>query len=341
MYSIANAIGNPSDGSAACYTQAIMIQFFGLSSMLWTVTIAYTVDRVYLKGRSIEEAAEIKKTFHYIVWGISLLLTILPATTGNYGQSTGWCWIDVKENAEAGTAWRFVTFYIPLWLVAGYNLSVYAHVRSALNAAVEQGGENAGNIAGLQRMVYYPLVLVVCYIFGTISRIQQIFGPPVYGLVILHTIGMSSQGTLNALVYGLTPSVKRVMCGEGSKLDEPSVQNVDRMDDGLVSVGLDDAKSGDATFEPARPRIRPYPAYTCTNGSAKNSTVAADILSPVPLYVNGMPLILARYPNLNTSGDRVYNNWMNVGRVGSSASDVQWFSMSDPAGDVSKRASAW
>uniref|UniRef100_A0A7S2TMP9 G-protein coupled receptors family 2 profile 2 domain-containing protein n=1 Tax=Lotharella oceanica TaxID=641309 RepID=A0A7S2TMP9_9EUKA len=246
MYSIANAIGNPSDGSAACYTQAIMIQFFGLSSMLWTVTIAYTVDRVYLKGRSIEEAAEIKKTFHYIVWGISLLLTILPATTGNYGQSTGWCWIDVKENAEAGTAWRFVTFYIPLWLVAGYNLSVYAHVRSALNAAVEQGGENAGNIAGLQRMVYYPLVLVVCYIFGTISRIQQIFGPPVYGLVILHTIGMSSQGTLNALVYGLTPSVKRVMCGEGSKLDEPSVQNVDRMDDGLVSVGLDDAKSGDA-----------------------------------------------------------------------------------------------
>jgi len=95
------------------------------------------------------------------------------------------------------------------------------------------------------------------------------------------------------------------------------------------------------TFEPARPRIRPYPAYTCTNGSAKNSTVAADILSPVPLYVNGMPLILARYPNLNTSGDRVYNNWMNVGRVGSSASDVQWFSMSDPAGDVSKRASAW
>eukprot|EP00954_Amorphochlora_amoebiformis_P017894 1322288-Amorphochlora_amoeboformis.AAC.1 len=59
-------------------------------------------------------------------------------------------------------------------------------------------------------------------------------------LVVLHTIGMSSQGTLNALVYGLTPAVKKVLCNDGRKvLEAPSVEDVNRGDDGLVSVELD------------------------------------------------------------------------------------------------------
>jgi len=261
MYSIGNAIGNPSDGSAACYVQAVFIEFFGMSSALWTACIAYVVDRVYLKGRQLGEATSLKRGFHIFVWGLSALLTILPATTGNYGPSTGWCWIDVSSNPTAGTAWRFICFYLPLWAVVGYNLSVYIKVNRALNEAGAGDGGNA-NIRQIQRMIYYPLVLVICYIFGTISRIQQLFGPPVYGLVILHTIGMSSQGTLNAIVYGLTPSVKNLLFGKHRALDEPAIgeehddvdelphedrsdlspenaRNVKATDKGLVSVNLE------------------------------------------------------------------------------------------------------
>eukprot|EP00467_Chlorarachnion_reptans_P019472 CAMPEP_0114517478 /NCGR_PEP_ID=MMETSP0109-20121206/17915_1 /TAXON_ID=29199 /ORGANISM="Chlorarachnion reptans, Strain CCCM449" /LENGTH=365 /DNA_ID=CAMNT_0001698001 /DNA_START=9 /DNA_END=1106 /DNA_ORIENTATION=+ len=254
VYSIANGIGNPGDGSDACYAQAVLIQFFGLSSAFWTACIAYTVDRVFLKGYTIDQAQELKQVFHFIVWGVSAFLTILPATTGNYGQSAGWCWIDVRSNAAAGTAWRFVCFYIPLWTVAAYNLSVYSRVRRALADAAGHGEANVKNIRQLQRMVYYPLVLVVCYIFGTISRIQQIFGPPVYGLVILHTIGMSSQGTLNAIVYGLTPSVRKTVFGSTVTEDEPAVDEPigrleekddapreagDKQEEGLVSINLE------------------------------------------------------------------------------------------------------
>jgi len=88
-------------------------------------------------------------------------------------------------------------------------------------------------------MVYYPMVLVGCYFFGTISRIQQIFGPPVFALVILHTIGMSSQGTFNALVYGLSPSVKSALFGKHGGDVPPSINETSPPDHQMMNVELD------------------------------------------------------------------------------------------------------
>lgn len=212
VYSIANGIGNPRDGTDACYVQAIFIQFFGLASIMWTATIAYTVEQVYLKDdspiKTLEDAARLKMTFHYIIWPVVTLCTILPATTGNYGSAAGWCWIDVIKNSTAGTVWRFFCFYIPLWAVCIYNLVVYAKVRKRLQETAEREGKLPDRVKRLTRLVYYPLILVVCYIFGTINRIVSIFSRPVFGIVIIHAVGMSSQGTLNAIVYGMNPQVK-------------------------------------------------------------------------------------------------------------------------------------
>ena len=80
---------------------------------------------------------------------------------------------------------------------------------------------------------------IVCECAASVNRIMQIFGPPVFWVTVLHTIGKinhhslccsnpsyvvmtpslvyiptaggtgaASQGTLNAFVYGLTPSVR-------------------------------------------------------------------------------------------------------------------------------------
>jgi len=133
----------------------------------------------------------------------------------------------------------------------------------------------ASSASTLDRVKYYPMVLLVCYFWGmcrcasllhwlrvpyrardvegglivfgsivcecaaSVNRIMQIFGPPVFWVTVLHTIGKinhislcclnpsyvvmspsliyiptaggtgaASQGTLNAFVYGLTPSVR-------------------------------------------------------------------------------------------------------------------------------------
>jgi len=41
------------------------------------------------------------------------MFTVLPATTTNYGQTEIWCWI---TGEGTGNVWRFVCFYIPLFL---------------------------------------------------------------------------------------------------------------------------------------------------------------------------------------------------------------------------------
>eukprot|EP00466_Bigelowiella_natans_P019539 jgi/Bigna1/82070/fgenesh1_pg.87_\ len=50
--------GNPSDGSGACYAQAVLTQLFQIASMLWTVAVALVAD--YWK-------------IHAVVWGSKLM----------------------------------------------------------------------------------------------------------------------------------------------------------------------------------------------------------------------------------------------------------------------------
>ncbi len=90
--------------------------------------------------------------------------------------------------------------------------------------------------ATLQRMKFYPMVLIFCYLFATIRRVLDWATEdqtPFYW-AMLHTFFAAIPGFLNAVVYGLTKDVKRKnvefwsgICGQKSNakrvgLDEDS-----------------------------------------------------------------------------------------------------------------------
>lgn len=59
-------------------------------------------------------------------------------------------------------------------------------------------------------MILYPLILVVCGLFNTISRVLQLFFPNIilpYWLILIQYIFGRLQGFLNALVYGIYPNL--------------------------------------------------------------------------------------------------------------------------------------
>lgn len=63
----------------------------------------------------------------------------------------------------------------------------------------------------LQRMKFYPMVLILCYLFATIRRVLDwatADQTPFYW-AMLHTFFAAIPGVLNAVVYGLTKDVKR------------------------------------------------------------------------------------------------------------------------------------
>jgi hypothetical protein len=62
----------------------------------------------------------------------------------------------------------------------------------------------------IKRLKWYPIILIVCWIFGTIGRIYNFTSPrePAVWLTILAVFFGAINGLLNAIVYGISGPVK-------------------------------------------------------------------------------------------------------------------------------------
>ena len=149
--------------------------------------------------------------------------------SSSYESSGGWCWISGKD--AGGIAQRLLLFYIPVWTAVSFNCFVYYKVIKRIrlvSRSQQPGDENSGDLskilAMINRLKLYPLILVICWIFPTINRIQNFadfYHPQVWLSGI--AVGLSSlNGCFNALVYGFTPGVRaalksRAFCVKGGR----------------------------------------------------------------------------------------------------------------------------
>ena len=62
----------------------------------------------------------------------------------------------------------------------------------------------------IKRLKYYPFILIICWVFGTINRIYNFAEPedPLLWLTIIHVTLGSINGLFNAIVYGISGPVK-------------------------------------------------------------------------------------------------------------------------------------
>jgi hypothetical protein len=113
---------------------------------------------------------------------------------------------------------KILQFYIPLWAAIGYNTYCYVTVYRAMKTLISglsslSDSDAMGNIKNIKRLMYYPMILVICWFFGTLNRLQAILSPddPVIWLTVLHILLGSLQGLFNAVVYGISGPVKRLI----------------------------------------------------------------------------------------------------------------------------------
>jgi len=204
LISLAKLFGNAGSVSTGfCYFQAVLMSYFEVSSILWALALAFTLHMAFLRGDprfSAENIGALHQWYH-VVWIIALIVTILPTSTDSYGEAGGWCWIQNRNGADV--AWRIIQFYGILWIAWGYSSFVYVSVALRLRA-------QAPAQPVVRRIMYYPLVLVVCWMGATVRRLVEVLsgsGAP-YGLVLWHVILSGLYGFCNAIVYGLTPSIR-------------------------------------------------------------------------------------------------------------------------------------
>ena len=232
--------------SPACWAQALGNAVFELSSVLWTSAIAATL---YAQVMLAIRPERMERAFYAIsafCWGLPLVLALLPLTQGLsvYGASGSWCWI-----RAAFPGWIFAIFYAPLWLCMFLNVLVHVRIKARLEAMIRGGAAStdAATAAKLalviERLKWYPFVLIVVWAPASISRIvEAALGRPLFGLVLFHRLFSSSQGLLNAAAYGLSRGVREALHADAFRLFPQCVAApAVAMEDGVVTAVAADA----------------------------------------------------------------------------------------------------
>mmetsp|Transcript_26789 Transcript_26789/g.70329 ORF Transcript_26789/g.70329 Transcript_26789/m.70329 type:complete len:333 (-) Transcript_26789:829-1827(-) len=197
-----------------CLTQAWLKSVFELSSVLWTACTCHCLYMVVVHHHA--DVRRFEFYYHVFSWGVPFVLALIVQFQNLYGFSGGWCWI-----IPSAPEWRFIQFYIPLWMVFVYNFMLYALLFDRIRDLMKHGTSDTGDSQGSKevrhfwRLGAYPVVLLVCWSFGSVNRIQNSMDPrhPILWLFVAHRFFGSLQGLLNCLVYGMNRSVRARIFG--------------------------------------------------------------------------------------------------------------------------------
>ncbi|CAN0410472.1 unnamed protein product [Hapterophycus canaliculatus] len=89
-----------------------------MAQILWAVAIACVLYDVTVILRMYHPHVQngIMRRFHFAVWGAVLFSMLLLFTTGSYGSTGSWCWIETnpKPDFDVGTVQRYLVLYCPL-----------------------------------------------------------------------------------------------------------------------------------------------------------------------------------------------------------------------------------
>lgn len=203
-----------------CKAEAILTSYFSLAIVLRTATLSYYLHSSVKRVRENRGIQNRERYERFLEWcfggfanGIPLLVLAIPFDF--FGKSEGWCWIkDTDEYFIYGTMLRLVSFYVPLWLVVGYNVLIYSNIRGVLQRQGYLMQFPTPDIDQIvQRLRWYPWVLALCYAVPTVNRFYQIGteGAKSDWLCLASGFSLSLCGLGNAIVYGFSESVREQM----------------------------------------------------------------------------------------------------------------------------------
>lgn len=208
----------PSEDSLLCIGQSICTQFFSTVSYCWVLAIAITLYQVLVLDETGEDDAEDQKRkerkmfvkYCLYISGFATFTCILPFIGGTYGKAGAWCWID---DSTLGSVWRYLVFYVPVWLSMLVLIFMYYRIVKKINADLDGADDivSRGLTSVVRRLMAYPLIFFCSYIPATILRIQNSISPdtPIVWLYAVAVFALNVTGFFNAFAYGLNDSLRR------------------------------------------------------------------------------------------------------------------------------------
>eukprot|EP01128_Nolandella_sp_AFSM9_P003439 TRINITY_DN1482_c0_g1_i1.p1 TRINITY_DN1482_c0_g1~~TRINITY_DN1482_c0_g1_i1.p1 ORF type:complete len:333 (+),score=42.70 TRINITY_DN1482_c0_g1_i1:33-1031(+) len=202
-------LGKEAEHPGMCSLQGFLAQFSQIAMFAWTLALTLDLYLFVVNGENLTKRKE--NVIHGSAFALSMIMALLPATTGAYGPAGVWCWI---THANSGNMWRWVSFYIPIYVMAIAVITLLAiisytvRVRFASDTSTSEQ-ERAAAEALVTRLRLYPLIVLGLYVFPTINRIYDAAAPEdSFFLWILHALTGPLLGFCSAIVYGLDRPIR-------------------------------------------------------------------------------------------------------------------------------------
>lgn len=210
-YCVAILLGEPRSPGGKCFVQGAMTTYFGIASIMWTGTLAFSLRELTEKQNYRIEDSELIMVFS--AFGVPLVLTIVAYAIAGFGPANGRCWI---ANSPQGYRMSLFCFYLPLWITIGYSMWAYGQMRRHVQSAFEafkdgQDGQNTSTPFQCYQLSLFPLAFGICWLSSSMLHILRFIVPngsfPL--LEILSVSTGSLQGFVNALICGFSPEFRK------------------------------------------------------------------------------------------------------------------------------------
>lgn len=179
MNSILDGLSIQCSSNQLCWTKAILNQFFGISSFLWTAAISHSsytaVSGLYT--RQTLDSSTLMKRYHICCWGLPFIIVIIMFGTSTSAESTGYSCISGIESTrdrfikkDAFIFINLLLYFLPLVIVQIFNVYVFRFLSKTLRYMP--------TVNDVQRkFTRYLLVVIITKAVFIISRYKIIVDP--------------------------------------------------------------------------------------------------------------------------------------------------------------------
>jgi hypothetical protein len=197
--------------SSRCEMYAYLIASFQVTSVYWTVYIAYCVKY------SILNHTEFQPRFKWWVYpllgyGVPMAFASLPFITDSYDkEAMTWC-LMAKHGFFWANLWYIILFYIPLIIGLVYCLVSYVKtsraVRLAHSVMLNDTTDLKSQLFFIRKLKYFPIILVVCWVPGlAVEFTLYLAGTQLETIDKVAVILSCTQGLLNSVAYGYSSAL--------------------------------------------------------------------------------------------------------------------------------------
>ena len=207
--------------TSLCLVQGLLIQVFTLAGVMWTGIIAL------LLWSACRNSVIYQINFGWGITGVvlfSTLTSVLPFTWNLnainlvYVPAGAWCWFPAKSLEE-----KFGLLYVPLSLIVVMVSTAYCYIRTHTRRNLVDAN------SFFPKLRYYPLILCFCLIPLAINRLLEGFITPPIELKLWAALSHRLLGFFNALVYGYTNEVRRIVDNTPNNQLDSSVRSESAM----------------------------------------------------------------------------------------------------------------